>query len=83
MKYRRSTGLDIKNTESTISFTGTKHHISMVRSKILRILFLFQILNHYRSHKGFLFKIIINIYPFFLKYQTQISQTEKMTFKKI
>src|SRR5204863_5696112 len=71
MKYRRSTGLSIENTESAISFSGTRHHISMVyASKILRILFLFQLPNHYRSHKGLLFKIIINLCPFFLKYQT-------------
>ena len=29
-KYRRSTGLSFENTESAISFSGTKYHISMV-----------------------------------------------------
>ena len=29
-KYRRSTGLSLENTESAISFSGTKYHISMV-----------------------------------------------------
>ena len=30
MKYRRSTGLNIENTKNAISFSGTKHYISMV-----------------------------------------------------
>jgi hypothetical protein len=30
MKYRRSTGLSIENTENAVTFSGTKHHISMV-----------------------------------------------------